>query len=204
MAGELLASASSLWVQDSTSARRPSCSTMAPSSLHHSVSPLALPGSLVPSGSVRLFLPFSSSSVLCCSSSTVAFQIPASASVTWAICSTLAVRILLVTLAHRLSVSTSCSSTTSSATIGRPPGDVSPSSYMAPSSIGSTVGCHHGCGLGPTWHRMLQVPPVPSHPSLPLLFVSGIWTCFVVFSPMCSTWPSFTSRWFVIWFTYVL
>ncbi len=45
------------------------------------------------------------------------------------------------------------------ATVGRPPGVVSPSSSMAPPSVGSTVGRRHGCGLGPTWHRMLQVPP---------------------------------------------
>ncbi len=42
----------------------------------------------------------------------------------------------------------------------RPPGVVSPSSTMAPPSVSSTMGRHHGCGLDPTWHRLLQVPPV--------------------------------------------
>ncbi len=79
---------------------------LAPSSPLWPISPLAPPGSLVPpalpwsvvdhlspqnstplaaprpSGSVRLLLPFGSSSVLCRSGSTMAFRIPTSASVT--------------------------------------------------------------------------------------------------------------------------
>ncbi len=39
-------------------------------------------------------------------------------------------------------------------------GVVSPSSTMAPRSVCSTVGRHHGCGLGPAWLLLLQVPPV--------------------------------------------
>ncbi|KAI2649080.1 Mitochondrial intermediate peptidase [Labeo rohita] len=73
------------------------------SSLHtpprHSTSP-ATPH---PSGSVRLLSPSGSFSVLCHSSFIVAFLIPAS--VTGAICSALALWILVVTLALRLSVS---------------------------------------------------------------------------------------------------
>ncbi len=37
---------------------------------------------------------------------------------------------------------------------------VSPSSSMAPPSVGSTMGHHHGCGLGIAWLLLLQVPPV--------------------------------------------
>uniref|UniRef100_A0A673N2S3 DBB domain-containing protein n=1 Tax=Sinocyclocheilus rhinocerous TaxID=307959 RepID=A0A673N2S3_9TELE len=58
-------------------------------------------------GHNQLLHPFSSSSVLCRSGSTVAFWIYASASVAGAICSALALRILPVALAHRLSVSAS-------------------------------------------------------------------------------------------------
>ncbi len=72
--------------------------------------------------------------------------------------SALALRILSVALAHRLSASGS--STTCSAAVGRPPGVISPSSTMAPRSVGSTMGCHHGCGLGPAWLLLLQVPLV--------------------------------------------
>ncbi len=52
------------------------------------------PSSPRPSGSVRLLLPFDSTFVLCCSGSTVAYQIPASVSVAWAIGSALVLRIL--------------------------------------------------------------------------------------------------------------
>ncbi|KAL0188528.1 hypothetical protein M9458_015627, partial [Cirrhinus mrigala] len=70
--------------------------------------PLAAPYSsvpLAPSGPVRLLHPFGSSLVLCRSVSTTACWIHAS--VAGAISSTSALRILLVTLAHRLSVYTS-------------------------------------------------------------------------------------------------
>ncbi|KAI2664270.1 Major cell-surface adhesin PAc [Labeo rohita] len=43
-----------------------------------------------------------------------------------------------------------------------PPGVISLSSTMAPPSIGSTVGFHHGCGLGLTWLLLLQPPHVTS------------------------------------------
>ncbi|KAL1276944.1 hypothetical protein QQF64_023617 [Cirrhinus molitorella] len=59
----------------------------------------------------------------------------------------------------RLSVSAS-GSTTCSAAVSRPPGVVSPSSTMAPPSVGSTVGRHLGCGLGLSWLLLLQIPPV--------------------------------------------
>ncbi|KAL0158795.1 hypothetical protein M9458_046871, partial [Cirrhinus mrigala] len=53
-------------------------------------------------------------------------------------------------------------------TLGQPPGVVSPSS-MAPPSVDYTVGCQYGCGLGPIWCRLLQVPPVSSLASSPLV-----------------------------------
>ncbi|XP_042600898.1 proline-rich receptor-like protein kinase PERK2 [Cyprinus carpio] len=49
-------------------------------------------------------------------------------------------------------------STSGSDTVGRPPGVVSLSSTMAPPSVGSTVGRHHGCDLGPAW--LLWLPSV--------------------------------------------
>ncbi len=90
------------------------------------------------SGPVRLLHPFGSTLVLFCFGSTVAL------------------RILLVTLTYRLSASGS------SAAISRPPPNaiINPSSSMAPASVDSTVGRHYGCGLGPTWHCLLQAPPV--------------------------------------------
>ncbi|XP_050959836.1 integrin alpha-L-like [Labeo rohita] len=63
-----------------------------------------------PSGSVRLLHPFGSTFVLCRSGSTMAPRIHSSTSVASAIGSTSVLRILLITLAHRLSVSTSGSS----------------------------------------------------------------------------------------------
>ncbi|KAI2657631.1 Triple functional domain protein [Labeo rohita] len=78
------------------------------------VSPKASPGSLVPPAPpwtplLQLhLLPSSSTLVFCHSVSTVAFQVPASASVTRAICSTLALRILAVTLARQLSIYPPC------------------------------------------------------------------------------------------------
>ncbi len=54
------------------------------------------------------------------------------------------------------------SSTTCSAAVGWPPGVVSLSASKAPPSVGSTVGCNHGCCLGPAWLLLLQVPPVVS------------------------------------------
>ncbi len=83
-----------------------------------------------------------------------------STSVTRALGSTLAPRILGMPLARWLSVSASGSSTTCSAAVGRPPGVGSHSSSMAPPSIGSTMGRHYGCGLCPAWLLPLRVPPV--------------------------------------------
>ncbi|KAI2659045.1 Threonylcarbamoyl-AMP synthase [Labeo rohita] len=68
---------------------------------------------------------------------------------------------LSVALDLRLFISASGSFTSCSASVGRPHGVVSPSSTMAPPSIGSTVG-HHGCVLGPARFLLLRVPPVSS------------------------------------------
>ncbi|KAI2653852.1 Chromatin-remodeling ATPase INO80 [Labeo rohita] len=62
---------------------------------------------------------------------------------------------------HRLSVFAS-GSTSTSTSIGRPPGVVSPFSTMAPLSVGSAVDYHHGCGLGLAWLLLLRVPSVSS------------------------------------------
>ncbi|KAI2654609.1 hypothetical protein H4Q32_011376 [Labeo rohita] len=56
---------------------------------------------------------------------------------------------------HRFSVSTSCS-----AAVSQPPGVVSSSSTMAPPSVGSAMGRHHGCSLGLTWLVLLRLPSV--------------------------------------------
>ncbi|KAL0159333.1 hypothetical protein M9458_043058, partial [Cirrhinus mrigala] len=98
--------------------------------------------------------------VICHSGFTTALRIPASALVIGAICSSFVLQILGVTLARRFSVSASGSTTTCSAAIDRPPGVGSPSSTMAPPSIGSTVGLLYGCGLDPTCLLLLQVSPV--------------------------------------------
>ncbi|KAL1249399.1 hypothetical protein QQF64_020404 [Cirrhinus molitorella] len=114
--------------------------------------------SLRPSGSAGLLLPSSSASVLDRSGYAAALRI--SASVAGATCSALALRILGVDLDHRLSVSTSGSTSTCSATVGRPHGVVSPSSTMAPPSVGSAVGHRHGWDLGSSWFLLLQLPSV--------------------------------------------
>ncbi|KAL1279536.1 hypothetical protein QQF64_026209 [Cirrhinus molitorella] len=69
-------------------------------------------------------------------------------------------QILCVALDHRLSVSASGSTSTCSATVGQPHGVVSPSSTMAPPSVGSAVGHRHGWDLGSPWLLLLQLPPV--------------------------------------------
>ncbi len=134
--------------------RRPSCT----SGLHSS----GFASSLHPSGSVRLLHPLGSSSLLCHSGSTAASRIHASALVAVTICSALVPRILPITLALRLSISASGSSSTCSAAIGRPPGVGGHSSSMAPPSVGCTVGHRYGCGLGPARLLLLRVPPVSS------------------------------------------
>ncbi|KAL0179180.1 hypothetical protein M9458_024622, partial [Cirrhinus mrigala] len=100
-------------------------------------SPLDPPGSLVPPA-----LPWSglqssgfasslgSTLVLCCFGSTAAFWIRASTSVASAIGSTSVLQ------------------------APPPPAPLLPFSSMAPLSVNSNVGRHHGCGLGPAW-----VPP---------------------------------------------
>ncbi|KTF81651.1 hypothetical protein cypCar_00038985 [Cyprinus carpio] len=141
-------------------------------------------------------------SVLCRSGSTMAFQIPAFASVTNAICSALALQILGVTLVHRFSISASGSSSTCSAAISRTPGVVSPSSTIAPPSIGSTLGCYHGCGLGLTWLLLLLRFPRSSPPwTLLVILLPGLrslpkpppvlFSCQPVAIPLS---PSFSSR----------
>ncbi len=154
----------------------------APSSPPEPVSPPAPPGSLVPpappwsvvplppprdytplatlrpSGSVGFLLPPSSTSVLCRSGFAAAFRSPAYTSVAKASGSALALRIFSLTLALWLSVASSGS--TSSATIGRPHGVGAHSSTMAPPSVGSSMGHHHDCGLGPTGLLLLQASPI--------------------------------------------
>ncbi|KAI2645615.1 Sal-like protein 3 [Labeo rohita] len=150
----------------------------APSSPSSPIGPPAPPGSLVfpappwtlflrlslslrPTGSVDLLPPSGTAFILCRSGSAADLWISAYASVARASGSALALRNLGVALDLRLSVSASGSSASCSASVGRPPGVVSPSSTMAPPSIGSTVG-HHGCGLGLPLLLLLRVPPVSS------------------------------------------
>ncbi len=172
--GRSLVSASRLWVLDSASALQPSGSTMAPSSLlsavaHQSTSSAGLPR---PSGSN---------------------------SFAGAICSAIALQILLVALAHWLSVSISGFSTTCSAAVGQHPGVGSPSSSMAPPSVGSTVGRLLGCGLGPAWLLPPSDPPWPllSSPWLlppsgpPWLLLSSPWLLPSSGPP----WPLLSSPW---------
>ncbi|KAL0187879.1 hypothetical protein M9458_014978, partial [Cirrhinus mrigala] len=140
-----------------------------------------LPAAPCPSGSVRLLYLFGSTFVLCRSGSTADSLIHVSSSVAGAIDSTSALRILLVTVAHQLSISASASSTTCSTVIGQTPGVVTPFSSMAPPSVGSTVGRHHGCGLGPVWLLLLQVPAVIS------LAPPSIW--FTLVPPVSSLAP---------------
>ncbi len=94
-------------------------------------------------------------------------------------------------LSHWLSISTSGSTTTtSSVAVGRQPRVVSPSSTMAPPSVSSTMNRHLGCGLGPTWLLLLQVPPVfslapPSiwstlAPSVTVLAPPSIWSALAL------------------------
>ncbi len=89
-------------------------------------------------------------------------------------CSALALWILGVALAHRLSVFASGSSTTCSAVIGWPPGVVSSYSTTDPPSVGSTVGHNYGCGLSPAWLLLHQAPPGSS-----LRLISPGSSCFL-------------------------
>ncbi|KAI2648546.1 Collagen alpha-5(VI) chain [Labeo rohita] len=149
-----------------------------PSSPSSPIGPPAPPGSLVfPAPPWTLFLrlrlvtpshrlcgpppPSGTAFILCRSGSAADLWISAYASVARASGSALALQNLGVALDLRLSVSASGSSASCSASVGRPPGVVSPSSTMAPPSIGSTVG-HHGCGLGLPLLLLLRVPPVSS------------------------------------------
>ncbi|KAI2656014.1 Intersectin-1 [Labeo rohita] len=144
MAGGSLVSTSSLRVLDSAPAFQPSGSALAPSSPLSPVGPPAPPGSLALVSrhpAIASGLHFSSSTSVFCRSG-----------------SATDLRILCVTWTCRLSVSTSGSTSTCSAAVGQPPGVVSPSSTMAPLSVGFAVGRHHGCGLGLAW--LLWVPSV--------------------------------------------
>lgn len=160
--------------------------------------------------------PFRSNWVLCHSGSTLAFRNPAYSSVTWAICTALAFRILFIALGHQLSISAPGSSPTCS--VGRPPGVIRPSSAMAPPSISSTMGCIHGCGLSPAWILLLQVPAVfvlapPSvfsylalHVSClaPPSIVATLVNCLPLFLPFASTssssqTPSLPSLFVLLW-----
>ncbi len=117
------------------------------------------PAVLHPSGSVRLLHPLGSSSVLSRSSSAADLRISSSASVARALVSTLAPQILGIPLARWLSIAASGSSTICSTAIGQPPG-VGGGGSMAP--VGSTMGHHNGCGLGPARLLLFRLPPVSS------------------------------------------
>ncbi len=93
-----------------------------------------------------------------------------SASVARALGSTLAPWILGIHLACWLSALGS--STTCSAAVGRPPGVGGNPSSIAPPSVGSTVGHHHGCGLDPAVLLLLRAPPVSS--LAPLTFITPL------------------------------
>ncbi len=95
--------------------------------------PPATPRPFIPLAPVGLFLPSSSTSVLCCSAA--AFRSTAYTSVTKASGSALAFRIFGLTLALRLSVASSGSTTTCSAAVGRSHGVSGHSSTMAPPSL---------------------------------------------------------------------
>ncbi|KAI2661197.1 Highly reducing polyketide synthase 19 [Labeo rohita] len=67
---------------------------------------------------------------------------------------------------------------------------------MALPSVGSTVGHHYGCFLGPIWHRLLQVYPgnslaPPSGP--PWSFLSSPWLLFppLLLLPLPPPWTLF-------------
>ncbi|XDV14144.1 hypothetical protein PO909_002340, partial [Leuciscus waleckii] len=162
--GGSLVSASGLLDQDSTSARRSSSYTLAPTSLittmvYQSTSSagvpppwsfvnLPLPQDYTPPASPRPFVPLAPA--LTPSSSTVALWIIACASVARAIGIAMSLQILSIALARRHSVCTLVSSSTCSASVSRPPGVINLSSPWA------------GCSLGPTLLLLLQVPPVSS------------------------------------------
>ncbi len=198
--GVSLTSASSLRGPDSASARRPSGATSAPSSLASTVTrrstsstglshptgsalvgrQLAIASGLLssgcasslrPTGSIGILPPASSTLVLSRSGFSADLRIFASAA--RALGSTLAPRILGIPLTLWLSVSTSGSSTTCSAAVGRPPGVGGHPSSMAPPTVGSTVGRCYGCGLGPAVLLLLRVPPVSSLSSYPLWSLSA-------------------------------
>ncbi|KAL0198166.1 hypothetical protein M9458_006706, partial [Cirrhinus mrigala] len=134
-------------VQDSASARRPARSTMAPSSLLSSVARQSTGSARLPRPSgfalVCIRPSFDSTplaaprpSVSLASSGSSIPSAPPSSSV---LTSTSALWILLVTLTHWLSVFASVFSATCSDAFGRPPGVISPSSSMAPLSVGSSM-----------------------------------------------------------------
>ncbi len=85
------------------------------------------------------------------------------------------------------------SSTTCSAAVGWPPGVVSLSASKAPPSVGSTVGCNHGCCLGPAWLLLLQVPPVVSL-TPPVSSLAPPCTLFIVLLPGIRPPPKFPPK----------
>ncbi len=142
------------------------------------LSPIIPPGSLVPpappwsgvlssgcasllhpTGSVGLLPPVCSTWVLSRSGAATYLRTSAYASVARALAAPWPPGSSASPLVCRLSVSTSGSSTTCSTAVGRPPGVGSHLSCMTPPSVGSTLGHHHGCGLGPAVCLLLQVPP---------------------------------------------
>ncbi len=202
VAGESLTSASSLRGPDSASVRRPSSSTSAPSSLASTGLPRPSGSALVgcrpaiATGSVELLPPASSTLVLSRSGSAADLRI--SASVARAPGSTLAPRILGISLARW--VSASGSSSTCSATVGRPPGVSGHSSSMAPPCPPSSPPWSLSVGPLPG----VRPPPEPP-PKLPLVPPSVVsmarrrgakcqncgLSCVCVFFSPCAPWPSF-------------
>lgn len=153
---------------DSASACRPSGSTSAPSPLASTIScrftglPLTSSSALVvrrpaiASGLLWLLRPTDRSTwVFSRSGSSPPPWSPEPFAPPW---------ILSIPLARWLSISALGSSPLhhSSVAVGRPPGVGGHPSSVAPPSVGSTVGHHHGCGLGPAVCHLLRVPPVSS------------------------------------------
>ncbi|ROI65364.1 hypothetical protein DPX16_0346 [Anabarilius grahami] len=120
--------------------------------------------SLRPSGSVGFLTPSSSTLVLCRSGSPAVFWSPTCASVVRAVGIAMSHRILSAALARLHFGYTLVSFSTCSTSVSHCLGVISPSSTMAPPSIGSTMGSLLGYSLGPTVLLLLQVPPVSLAP----------------------------------------
>ncbi len=152
---------------ESRTARRPSGSTMASSSILSAIGIqfTGFTGFPRPSGSALVCCRPSVASGLhssgCDSSLCVRRKAPTSLQLQLG---PLSLR-LNCALTHRHSASGS-STSGFSASVAQPPGVVSPSSPMALPSVGSTVGHLYGCGLGPTWLRLPRAPPVSTWSTL--------------------------------------